>query len=159
MEEDFLKELGYLSLATRLKRVSDRMIHSGRAMYKSLGVDLEPNWYMVFRLLMKYDSLSVTEVAQKLQFSHPSIISIVNKMIKSGYLESTQCPEDGRRQLLKLTEKAYQSLPQFEQLWEAGIKGVEQMMEGMDFLPLLTELEERLAKSDFMERTLNEYKP
>lgn len=158
MEDDFLKELGYLSMATRLKRVSDRMTHSGRAMYKSLGVDIEPNWYMIFRLLKKHESLSVTKMAQMLQFSHPSIISIVNKMIRNGYLESAKCAKDGRRQILKLTAKAHEKLPEFELLWDAGIKGVEKMMEDLDFLPLLEQLEERLAKADFMERTLNEYK-
>ena len=159
MEDDFLRKLGYLALATRLKRVSDRMIHSGRAMYKELGIDIEPNWYMIFRLLDQEKMLTVTEIAQRLYFSHPSVIGIVNKMIRNGYLESQPCNEDGRRQLLSLSAKAKEALPQFEQLWKAGITGVEKMIKDLELLPLLDQLEDRLAQADFMERTLNEYNP
>ena len=61
MKEDFVAALGYLTLSVRLKRISDTMVHSGRDMYKSLNLDIEPNWFLVFKLLKKYKSLSVTE--------------------------------------------------------------------------------------------------
>lgn len=159
MHEDFLKELGYLALATRLKRISDRMIHSGRMMYKALDMDIEPNWYMVFKLLQKHKELSVTQIADRLQLAHPSIISIIGKMTEAGYLEGNKCEKDGRRQLLQLTEKARKSLPQFEEVWEAGTRGVEKMMKEHDILPLLGHLEAQLSKQNFKERTFAETTP
>ena len=159
MQEDFLKELGYLALASRLKRLSDRMIHSGRLMYKTLGLDIEPNWYMIFKLLQKHRELSVTQIAERLQLAHPSIISIIGKMTEAGYLAGSKCEKDGRRQLLQLTDKARKSLPQFEQIWEAGTRGVEKMMERHDILPLLDHLEAQLSKKDFKERTFDETTP
>lgn len=80
MKYDFINELGYLALATRLKRISDAMVHSGRQMYKTLELDVEPNWFLIFKLLDKYQQLSVTDIASKLHFSHPSVICLVNKM-------------------------------------------------------------------------------
>lgn len=158
MEEDFVKELGYLSLASRLKRISDTMIHSGRQMYKELHWDIEPNWFLVFLALEKYGSLSVTDIANKLQFSHPSVITIVNKMTKAGYVESSKCAEDGRRQWITLTDKAKQRFPEFRKVWEAGTKGIENMMAGHDILHTLDHIETQLSKHSFKERTLNEYK-
>ena len=69
MKYDFVNELGYLALATRLKRISEAMVHSGRQMYKTLGMDIEPNWYLIFKLLQKYEQLTVMEMASKLHFS------------------------------------------------------------------------------------------
>ncbi|UII30000.1 MarR family transcriptional regulator [Fulvivirga ulvae] len=156
MQKDFIKELGYLSLASRLKRISDGMIHSGRQMYKSLNIDIEPNWYLVFKLLEKYESLSVTDIADKLQFSHPSVITIINKMTQAGYLQSEPCPTDGRRQWIAMTQKAKTLLPEYQMLWTAGTKGIENMLKGTNFLALLDHLEAELSRQSFMERTLNE---
>lgn len=157
MKEDFIKELGYLGLASRLKRISDVMIHSGRQMYKSLDLDIEPNWYLVFKLLEKHGSLSVTDIADKLQFSHPSVITIINKMSKAGYLQSDPCPSDGRRQWITMTQKAKDLLPEYQKLWTAGTRGIELMLKDTDFLTLLDHLENELLHQSFMERTLNEY--
>ncbi|MBL6445214.1 MarR family transcriptional regulator [Fulvivirga sp. 29W222] len=157
MHEDFIKELGYLSLASRLKRISDSMIHSGRQMYKNLNVDIEPNWYLIFKLLEKHGNLSVTDIAEKLQFSHPSVITIINKMTLAGYLQSEPCPTDGRRQWITLTQKAKKMLPEYQKLWVAGTKGIENMLKDTNFLTLLDHLEQELSQQSFMERTLNEF--
>lgn len=156
MKEDFIKELSYLGLASRLKRISDVMIHSGRQMYKSLDLDIEPNWYLVFKLLEKHGSLSVTDIADKLQFSHPSVITIINKMSKAGYLQSEPCPTDGRRQWITMTQKAKDLLPEYQKLWTAGTRGIELMLKDTNFLTLLDHLENELLHKSFMERTLNE---
>ena len=87
MKYDFVNELGYLALASRLKRLSDAMIHSGRKLYKELGLEIEPNWYLIFKLLKKYHRLSVMEIAEKIHFSHPSIISMLQKMQVAGYVQ------------------------------------------------------------------------
>ena len=76
---DFLVELGTLGWVTRLKRISDTMLHDGRRMYKKLGVDLEPNWFVIFRLLEKHDKLPVTQIAAEIGMSHPSVIAIIKK--------------------------------------------------------------------------------
>ncbi len=158
MTDDFLRELGHLSLATRLKRLSDRMIHSGREMYKSLELDIEPNWYMIFKLLQQYERLSVTEISSRLQLSHPSIISIIEKMTKKGFLQADRCEQDGRKQLVSLTKKALEDLPFFEEVWKAGIEGVAEMDSAQEILSALDELEDAIAEKSFKERTLQRLK-
>ena len=59
-------------------------------LYKELGMEIEPNWYVIFRLLQKHGELTVMEIADKIGFAHPSVISIVNKMIKANYLEENK---------------------------------------------------------------------
>ncbi len=157
MEYDFVNELGHLALATRLKRISDAMVHSGRNMYKSLNMDIEPNWFLIFKLLSKHNQLSVTEMARKLHFSHPSVITLVSKMKEKDYLQSFIDPEDSRRQLFMLTEKAHEHIPEFDMVWRAGTKGVRDLFPtDSSFLEQLETLEIKLSQSNFMERTLNE---
>jgi N-acetylglutamate synthase-like GNAT family acetyltransferase/DNA-binding MarR family transcriptional regulator len=156
MEHDFLRELGLLSVVTRLKRISEAMIHDGRRLYKELGMEIEPNWYVIFRLLQKHGELTVMEIADKIGFAHPSVISIVNKMIKADYLEENKCGFDHRKRLLKLTPKAFQEMPEFERVWEAGTSGMKRMLTDLDMLNILDKIEDRIFESGFKQRTLNE---
>ena len=155
---DFLKELGLNAVVTRLKRVSDLMLHDGRRMYKELGSDIEPNWFVIFKLLKKHESLAVTEIADKIGLSHPSVISIVNKMIKAGYLTETKSETDNRKRLLSLTPKAISKLPEFEEVWDAGTAGFKKMMNDTDVLAFLDLIEERISEKGFRRRTLEELK-
>ena len=40
--DDFLRELGSIAATTRLKRISDALLHDGKRMYRELGMDIEP---------------------------------------------------------------------------------------------------------------------
>ena len=157
MKYDFINELGYLALATRLKRISDAMVHSGRQMYKELKMDIEPNWFLVFKLLQKFDGLTVTEMAKKLHFSHPSVITLVGKMESKGYISSANHIDDSRKRVYSLSEKALEQLPEFEKIWQAGTSGVKKLFHDSDaFLQQLESIEVQLSKEDFMTRTFNE---
>lgn len=154
--EDFAKDLGCLGFTMRLKRLSDALMHDGRKMYKTLGLDLEPNWYVIFRLLKREGELSVTEIAERIHLAHPSVISITNKMIKADYLYSTPCDLDNRRRVLNLTKKALKKLPEFEKIWNAGERGVIKALAGTHAMEVLEELEKRFTKKGFKERTFDE---
>lgn len=151
---DFAKELGCLGFTMRIKRISDALMHDGKKMYKQLGLDIEPNWYVIFRLLKLENQLSVTEISERVGMAHPSIISLTNKMIKAGYLESMQCEDDSRRRLLTLSPKALQQLPRFEEIWKAGEEGVIDAVADTKIMEALTLIEERFGQKGFRERTL-----
>lgn len=154
--KDFLPELGQDAVVVRLKRVSDVMMHDGRRLYRDLGMDIEPNWFVVFKLLKKYKRLSVTEIAEAIGLSHPSVISIVNKMQAAGYLREAKSSDDGRMRILSLSAKAKRRLPEFERVWVAGTAGFKRMMKDKDILGMLDELEARLSEKGFRQRTLDE---
>jgi len=156
MEDDFLRQLGTLGFVTRLKRIADAMLHDGRKMYKQLGYDIEPNWFVIFKLLEKYEELTVMEIADKIGFAHPSVIAIVNKMLKSGYVAERKSPTDSRKRLLTLTPKAKNKLPEFEKIWEAGTAGFKRMLENSDPFAFLETLEDKINEQGFKSRTLHE---
>lgn len=156
-QQDFVSDLGYLSLAVRLKRISDQMMHGARQVYKQYGLDIEPNWYLIFKLLQQKNCLSITQIGDELHISHPSVISIVRKMRDKGFLTCTVDRADTRRQLVKLSKKALDELPRLETFWQAGERSIAGLFEhDDDFLEKLNRLEQQYQQADFMTRTLNE---
>ncbi len=128
MKNDFLTELGYSGFSARLKRISDALLYSTRDLYKSLDLEIEPNWHLIFLLLKKEESLSVTEIASRLQFSHPAVIKMVKKMKERGYLFSVVDGIDSRKKLLSLSKKAKSDLPKFEKIWDTIQSVIEELI-------------------------------
>lgn len=155
-KEDFIKELGYLGITTRFKRLSDILMHDGKKMYSALKIDIEPNWFVVFKLLKARGSLTVTEIADYIGMAHPSVITIVNKMIVAGYLNSTKDEEDSRKRVLDLSDKALTKLPEYEKIWEKGEKVMAELLAENNTLEVIASLEEKLFTKGFKERMLEE---
>lgn len=154
MKNDYIKNLEYLGFATRLKRISDALIHDGRRLYKELNMDIEPNWYLIFNLLETEKELSVTDISDILQFSHPSVITITNKMEKAGYLLSRKSMTDNRKRVLKLSAKATKEREKFAPVWEAATQGITEALDGLNALAFLDRLEERLQSKNFKQRAI-----
>jgi DNA-binding MarR family transcriptional regulator len=159
MSYDLVQQLGYANLDTRLKRISDKMSHSLRAMYRDLGMDTEPNWYLVLYIVKEQPKVSVMEIASRLQFTHQSVMSITSKMIGKGYLQSEKDPTDKRKTVFHLTKKAEAKLPLFTRIWEIG-KDVtlELLNQDMAIMQHLEELENKLNQASFGERIATELK-
>jgi DNA-binding MarR family transcriptional regulator len=158
MKQDFLRSLGYLGFVTRMKRLSDHLLHDGKRLYNELDLDIEPNWYLVFELLKQKGPMSVTEIAEYTQLAHPSVITITNKMMENGYLLSEKDTVDSRRRVLDLSERAIKMLPDFEKVWDAGVRGVELALEGMNALEHLEKLERKYEEKGFLKRTKEQLK-
>lgn len=155
-DTDFLSQMGTLGFVTRLKRISDAMLHDGRRLYKKLGLDIEPNWFVIFRLLKERGRLTVTEIAGAIGFAHPSVISIVNKMATAGYIQESRSSADNRKRMLSLTPKATRKLPEYERIWAAGTTAYKQMLSDVDMVKFIDTLEASYRKKSFAERALKE---
>lgn len=158
MNQDFIKELGYKALDSRLKRISDRMSHDVRKFYKEMKIDIEPNWYLVFMLLQKNKEMSIVDIAEPLGYSHPSVVAIVKKMADKDYLVIQKDSTDKRKQMVSLTEKALKMLPQLEQVWDSCEKAILQVLsDDLAILTYLDSIDARLKEDSFHDRFKKEY--
>ena len=108
---DFIKELGYLAIATRMKRMTEQFMRGAIETYQSFDIDFEPRWFALFYLLHSRGSpLSISEIAQSLKMSHPAVIQISQMLVKKELIESRQDDEDRRVRRLKLTDKGKERL-------------------------------------------------
>ena len=153
MSEDFLIEMGYAGLTGRLKRLSDAFIYQTRDFYREHESDIEPNWHMIFMLLQKNEKMTVTEIADTLQLSHPAIVKLINKMKKRGYVDAEIDSQDNRKYQLMLSQKAKQKLPVLQEYWTAGEKALEELLDfNTRLLDEIQKLEDRMAEADFRTR-------
>lgn len=155
MDKDFLIEMEVPGLTARLKRLNDAFVYQTREFYKLKGLEIEPNWHMVFLLLEKYDQLTVTEIAEALGLSHPAIVKLISKMRKKGYVNAIRDKTDKRKSQLELSKKAKKELPQLHNYWQAGISALEEMMaDKQELLRQLQVLEEKMDEMDYKSRIL-----
>ncbi|MGG7438333.1 MarR family winged helix-turn-helix transcriptional regulator [Chryseobacterium arthrosphaerae] len=158
MDFDFIKELGYKALDSRLKRISDRMSHDVRKFYKEFGIDVEPNWYLVLMLLQKKGEISITDIAEPLGYSHPSVVVIVKKMTDKGYLLIKKDRTDKRKQIISLSPKAIEMLPQLEKIWDSCEKAILQLLsEDLAILSYLDSIDQELKSESFYNRFRQQY--
>lgn len=158
METDFLIEMGYPGLTARLKRLNDQFVYQTKAFYKDKGIEIDPNWHVIFLLLIKHKTMTVTEIADAVHLTHPAIVKLVNKMKKKGYVVSRRDRDDHRKFQLQLSEKAEAELPELRAYWDAGIQAVEEMMNhSKELLRRLEIVENNMREQDFTERMHENY--
>lgn len=116
---DYMKSFGSLSLGSRLKRLSDRLVHDVIRLYQSQGIELNPTFFPLFNMLHQQGAMTVTDAAERLGVTHPAISKIARKMQQEEWLSKTADPADERRQLLALTPKSERLLERIAPVWAA----------------------------------------
>lgn len=156
--KDFLTDIKIAGLTSRLKRLSDDMLYSTRDYYKNAGLDIEPNWHLIFLLLEKNKSLTITEIAQELRMSHPACVKIINKMKRKDYVLTKTDHKDTRRQLLELSGKSKKQLPLLHKHWDACIKTTQELIQNSPhFMDELKEFERKVNEKSYKARTINNF--
>jgi len=155
MENDFLKDLKFLGMAARLKRLSDTLSASIKDLYKERGIDIEPSWHLIFLYLKKKETSTMSEIAEALHYSQPAVTKMINRMKKKGYLDVIRDENDTRKKNLRLSKNAKKRLPEFEIIWAAGQKSIQEILQSnTDFFNYLEHFESEIEKESFKNRAL-----
>src|SRR5215469_10818950 len=119
------QSLGYLVLGSRLRRLSENFLSEINKAYQNEGIDFDASWFPVFYLLSKNDSLSIKELSEQTEVSHPAASQLITNLKNRGLVSSATCTDDGRRQLVQLTENGRELLTQVMPLWDALLAAME----------------------------------
>lgn len=153
---DLIRELGTLAIASRFRRLTEWLYKDGRRIYRELAVDFEPRWFPLFYLLKESGTVSVTEAAQVLGFSHPAINQIAGQMSRQGFLKSVVDGQDERKHLLRLTQKGKVVLSSLEPVWSDIQAAADEVLAkaSADFLTELGRFEDALNEKGVYERVM-----
>ncbi|MBX2872180.1 MAG: MarR family transcriptional regulator [Saprospiraceae bacterium] len=155
MQQDFLRDIGYLGVTARLKRLSDSISYNIKTLYREQGLDIEPSWHLIFLWLEQEGTSTMSEIAAAMHYSQPAVTKMLNKIEARGYLTIHTDPDDQRRRLIQLSRKAKAQLPQFKQVWQAGQEVIEEMLcQNQSFIPGLAAFEDQQEKQAFTARVL-----
>ncbi|MBD3401394.1 MarR family transcriptional regulator [candidate division GN15 bacterium] len=116
---DLVRQLGPLAVASRFKRLSDRLYRDISRIYAELDTDFEARWFLMLYLLAEEAPLSVTEAADRLGMTHPAVNQIVGAMTRAGLIASKRDRHDERRRLLSLTARGRRLHERLQPVWHA----------------------------------------
>lgn len=100
---NIVHELEELALATRLKRLGERLSQDVSRVYKESALDFEARWFLILELLSRRKSMGITEISEALQISHPAVVQLADQMLEQGLMKAAPDPRDARRRLLSLS--------------------------------------------------------
>lgn len=155
MEKDFLKDLGYLGVAARIKRLSESLFYSIKDFYKHANIDIEPSWHLVLLILKDNREVSMLELAKTLNLSKPAITKMIKKMEQLDYVNIAPHALDNRKKMVRLSEKAKEKLPELQEIWNAGSLAVATLLDGnSQFMSSLEKLENASNMQSFGDRAI-----
>ncbi|PTT25837.1 MarR family transcriptional regulator [Chryseobacterium sp. HMWF028] len=102
---DLFEKTGKIALGSRLRFMASNITDEAAKIYELYDVDFSPKWFPVFFVLSEEGSKTITEIAEEIGHSQPSVTKIIKEMISAGLVKDNQKSEDKRRNIAVLTEK------------------------------------------------------
>lgn len=154
---DLVARLGELALATRLRRLSERLFRDVGRVYRELDVSFEPRWFPLLQALLPGEPRGVTELARSLGWTHPAVNQIAAQMARADLLHAGTDLEDRRRRLLRLSARGRQLGEQLAPVWDeiraANAELLEELRgDGVDLIASIAAAERALEARDMHER-------
>lgn len=105
---DLFERTGKMALGSRLRLLTAKFTDDASKIYDLYGNDFSPKWFPVFFILAEDGEKTITEIADQISHSQPSVTKIIKEMAISGLVENNLESKDKRRNLVDLTNKGKQ---------------------------------------------------
>lgn len=151
---DFYSKTGKLALGSRLRRLSESLTEDAAKIYALYDVALDPKWFPVFYVLSQQENASITEIAQIIGHSHPSVSQIVKEMSKGRLVTTEKDDKDARVSVVRLSDAGKQLVPNIEKQCVDVTHAVEELLleAQHDLWKAIEEVEFLLANKSFCDR-------
>jgi DNA-binding MarR family transcriptional regulator len=153
------QSLGYLVMGSRLRRLSESFLSEINRTYQNEGIDFDASWFPVFYLLSKNDALSIKELSDQTEVSHPAASQLITNLKNRNLVTSATCADDGRRQLVTLTDKGRDLLGQIMPVWDAILAAMDELIADSpacdNLLPAVGAMEKVFRQNSLSERISN----
>ncbi|MEL7004318.1 MAG: MarR family transcriptional regulator, partial [Bacteroidota bacterium] len=151
---NYIAELEDLALGSRLKQLSDLIMSDGKRIYSNSGVDFDPTWFPVFKLLSDNAPLGVVEIADRLGVSHPYVVKVIKALEKKHLVINEVHEHDGRKRSIKLSPAGEELLPRLKFLWADIDAAIKTMLEECrnNLIMSLSEVEKSLNELSLFDR-------
>lgn len=114
---EFYDKVGKLAIGSRMRRLTELHMDQASKVYEQYNIEMQAKWFPVFYSLCNGEEKTITQIAQEIGHSHPSVSIIVKEMTRKGIIEeSPRKRGDARKNYVMLTEKglAYDAPLQFQ---------------------------------------------
>ena len=100
---DIVKELGHLCLATRLKRIGDRLQSDVQRLIDAREYPLMANQYPILAAIDRAGPMTIGDISRSLGVSQPGVTRSVNALGRNGIVRFESPAEDRRRKVVALS--------------------------------------------------------
>lgn len=151
---DLFDTLEELALASRLKRLSDRLMADMAEIYREANADFKPRWFTVFMALDRESEQTITAIARLLGISHTAVNKIVTDLGKHGLVEKLRDTGDERQVKISLTRKGRTTRKELDELWKGVKRANAELLDeaGADLLGDIRKVEAALDSRDMGNR-------
>lgn len=94
-----------MALGSRLRLMTTRITDDAAKIYELYGVEFSPKWFPVFFVLSEDGENTITEIANEIGHSQPSVSKIIQEMTGAGLVQENRESPDKRRNVVALTKK------------------------------------------------------
>ncbi|WP_406843869.1 GNAT family N-acetyltransferase [Flavobacterium soyae] len=102
---EFFDKVGKAALGSRLRLMTAVITDDASKIYELYGADFVPKWFPVFYTLAEERELTITEIANEIGHSQPSVSKIIQEMIAAGIVQESLKTDDKRKNNVVLTER------------------------------------------------------
>lgn len=124
---EFFNQTGKMAIGSRLRLLTDRITADAADIYKLYEIELQPKWFPVFHALSQ-GNFTITEIAQQIGHSHPSVSKIVAEMSKKGLLTEKKDKQDGRKNVVSLSKKGKELTEKIQEQYTDVTNAVETIL-------------------------------
>lgn len=155
---DYIRDLGALALASRMKRLVSRLNSDVKGIYTGQEIKFEPLLMPITRLLAARGKLQANQIADSLGITQPAVTHLCNALKKHGLITLRQHPKDQRIREVTLNRKGAEMVCALRPVWQEIEKAVQQMMEEADdnLLNALEAFEDQYARETLKTRVLQQ---
>lgn len=102
---NLFNKTGKAALGSRLRLLTSKVTEDATQIYELYNIDFSPKWFPVFFILSEDGEKTITEVAEEIGHSQPSVTKIIKEMAKSELVKDNLKSKDKRKNVVALTEK------------------------------------------------------
>lgn len=149
------------SLHHRLRHLSDHLVEEEMRVYHELGIDIPYRWHAILQIFDEFEkSLTITDLAEIQDKTHPDVVYTVNQMSKEGLIEEKTDKSDKRKRIIGPTHKALKLIDSLRPTWKASLDATNQWVKesAPDLWLNFESLQHSLEKRSFFSRIKNERK-
>jgi DNA-binding MarR family transcriptional regulator len=153
--QDVIKELGFLCLGTRLKRLGDWLQADVQRLIDGAGLPIQAGQYPLLGALDLLGPLSVSELVEALGISQPGVTQMTARLEALGLVEIRSDTADRRTRTIALSAEGRRLIARSKRdIWPRIEAAVLEVCGGRKgpLLQLLTKIEAELEKAPLDER-------
>lgn len=102
---DFYNRTGKMAIGSRLRLLTGKVTEDAAKIYELYKIEFSPKWFPVFFILAENGGRTVTEIAEEIGHSQPSVTKIIKEMTAADLVNSNLQSDDKRRNVVGLTKK------------------------------------------------------